>query len=512
MGRTSRLSFERRLKRKGIQVDTHSSAANKSAKLASFKGLEFWIWDKVEHERKYSEWIQRDALRRPCCYNHSIGLPRKNDIPKPLFDYEKEIYDALQQTKYVWIKKATGLGITEFTLRYISWLCLRDDKLKGSYICIVTGPRIELAITLINRLKSLFSDIKFEDKETVCTLNDVRIEAFPSHHLDSMRGLDRVSLILLDEGDFFPVGQQQEARAISERYIAKSDPYIVMVSTPNKPEGLFEDIEREPEDQCLYKRIFLPYHVGLGKIYTEEEIAKARESPQFPREYDLQYIGQEGNVFSHESIERAIQLGLDLEKIPDYYASISGIRQDTHKSMGVDPGFGSSKFGIVVTQLVPGNEHKGIEQCIQLLYAEEFERPSFSEMIDKILSIYRNFVVDKIYIDAANPEIIKAVKAAVGDRPDYERQISNLKTRHPKYLDLATFMNVIPMSFSSDGREMLAHTKACLDKNWLAIHPNFHKLIIALRTATAIDGLLDKQATAHNDVLDAFRLSFSYYK
>jgi hypothetical protein len=221
-------SFERRLKRKGIQVDTYSST-NKSAKLASFKELEFWIWDKVEHERKYNEWVQRDA-RRPCCFNHSIGLPCKKAIPKPLFDYEKEIFDALQQIKYVWIKKATGLGITGFMLRYISWLCLRDDKLKGSRVCIVTGPRIELAITLINRLKSLFSDIKFQDKETVCELNAIRIEAFLSHNLDSMRGLDRVSLILLDEGDFFPIGQQQEARVISERYIAKSDPYIIWLA------------------------------------------------------------------------------------------------------------------------------------------------------------------------------------------------------------------------------------------------------------------------------------------
>src|SRR5215211_1311252 len=503
-------SFERRLKRKGIQVDTHSSAANKSAKLASFKGSEFWIWDKAEHERKYNKWIQGDALRRPCCYNHSIGLPRKKDIPKPLFDYEKEIYDALQQTKYVWIKKATGLGITEFMLRYISWLCLRDDKLKGSYLCIVTGPRIELAITLIKRLKSLFSDVKFEDKETVCELNGVRIEAFPSHHLDSMRGLDLVSLVLLDEGDFFPIGQQQQARAISERYIAKSDPYIIIVSTPNAPEGLFEMIERE--EQCLYHRIFLPYTRGLGKIYTEEEIAKARESPQFEREYNLQYIGQQGNVFSHETIERAIQLGLDLEKTPDYYASISGIRQDTHKSMGVDPGFGSSKFGIVVTQLVPGNKDKGIEQCVQVLYADEFERPDFAYMLEKILTIYDNYTVSKIYVDSANPEIITAIKRGLNERTDYEKHISNLKTRHPKYLNLATWMNVIPMSFSADGREMLAHTKHYLDNNWLAIHPNFRKLIIALRTAVATDGLLEKASTSHNDVLDAFRLSLSYYK
>ena len=120
--------------------------------------------------------------------------------------------------------------------------------------------------------------------------------------------------------------------------------------------------------------------------------------------------------------------------------------------------------------------------------------------------------IQRALIDAANPEIITAVKTAVGDRPDYERQIANLKTRHPKYLDLATYMNVIPKSFGTDGREMLAHTKACLDKHWIAIHPNLHKLIVALRTAMATDGLLEKAFTSHNDILDAFRLSLCLYK
>ena len=501
-------SFERRLKRKGIELRS-SQLSDKSSKLDRFKGLEFWIWDKAEHERRFNEWIQRGL--RPCCFNHAVMLPRKGDVPKPLFDYEKEIYDALQQTKYIWIKKATGLGITEFMIRYIAWLCLRDDMLKASYVCIVTGPRIELAITLINRLKSLFSNIKFDDKETVCELNNCRIEAFPSHHLDSMRGLDRVSLILLDEADFFPVGQQQQARAISERYIAKSDPYIIMVSTPNRPEGLFEMIEHE--SNCLYHRIFLPYHRGLGKIYTEEEIRKAQESPQFQREYNLEYIGERGNVFSHESIEHAIKMGLELEALPNYYASYVGIRQDLEKSMGVDAGFGSSKFGIVVTQLVPENKPKNVEQAIiQIVYAEEFERPDFNDMLNLILKIHRNYHVSKIFVDAANPEIITSIKTGVGDRPDYERQLANLKQKHPKYLNLATFMNIIPKSFSTDGREMLTHTKACLDKHWIAIHPNFHKLIVALRTATATDGLLEKASTSHNDVLDAFRLSLCLYK
>jgi hypothetical protein len=91
-------------------------------------------------------------------------------------------------------------------------------------MCIVTGPRIDLAIALIDRMKKLFAGLTvFDTKETVIELNNVKIEAFPSHHLDAMRGLPNVSFILLDEADFFPPGQQQDARDVSERYIAKSN-------------------------------------------------------------------------------------------------------------------------------------------------------------------------------------------------------------------------------------------------------------------------------------------------
>jgi hypothetical protein len=86
-----------------------------------------------------------------------------------------------------------------------------------------------------------------------------------------MRGLSDVSFVLLDEADFFPPGQQQDTRDVSERYIAKSNPWIVMVSIPNAPDGLFERIEKEPEETCLYKRLFLDYTYGLDRIYTREE-------------------------------------------------------------------------------------------------------------------------------------------------------------------------------------------------------------------------------------------------
>jgi hypothetical protein len=76
-----------------------------------------------------------------------IGLPTKDGIEKPLFDYEREIYFALLRPGYLnsypstnqfniktynilflfkekqmWIKKAAGLGVTEFMLRFMARL------------------------------------------------------------------------------------------------------------------------------------------------------------------------------------------------------------------------------------------------------------------------------------------------------------------------------------------------------------------------------------------------------
>ena len=38
------------------------------------------------------------------------------------------LFDTLQQHKHVWIKKATGLGVTEFMLRYMAWMCMNSGS------------------------------------------------------------------------------------------------------------------------------------------------------------------------------------------------------------------------------------------------------------------------------------------------------------------------------------------------------------------------------------------------
>jgi hypothetical protein len=229
--------------------------------LERLRNKPFWIWNIEEHKQ---EDIKTNGN---CCFNHIIGLPAKNGIEKPLFDYQKILYNALLDNdysntlhnfkyKHLWVKKATGLGVTEFLLRLMAWLCTRNDDYKNTQMCLVTGPNIDIAIKLIKRMKGLFEPklhITFDSKETVLELNGYTIEAYLSNHIDAYRALDNPKFILIDEGDFFRKGEQEDVRHVSERYIAKSDPYILMVSTPNAPDGLFERIENEPEETCIYK-------------------------------------------------------------------------------------------------------------------------------------------------------------------------------------------------------------------------------------------------------------------
>jgi hypothetical protein len=268
-------------------------------KLSVLKGLPFYCnWEFRPRPKNESSF---------CCFNHKIGLPRKDGIEYPLFDYEFQLFNALTNHKYVWVKKASGLGVTEFMLRYMAWLATRDNTYRNTQFPIVCGPNQDIAIKLIKRLKLMFESLSiyFATKETVIELNGCTIEAFPSNHLDAYRSLVSPKFILCDESDFFRESDQQDVRNVSERYIAKSNPWIVMVSTPNAPGQLFETIEREKN--CLYHRIFMDYTYGLGKIYSTKEIAIAKTSPSFEREYNLKYLGNIGNLIPYQDVDAAIE-------------------------------------------------------------------------------------------------------------------------------------------------------------------------------------------------------------
>jgi hypothetical protein len=524
------------------QEDKAKESEEMQALMKKLKDKNFWTWHTDKHHQQSNP---MNSIQDHCCFNHIIGLPSKNGEGKPMFDYEHMLYKALMQNSYlnsdisqmprpnslverdkmrrlaaektyadfknkhVWVKKATGLGVTEFMLRFMAWLCLRNDDYKNSQMVICVGPNQSLAIKQIQRMKGLFEPhgITFDSKETVLELNGCTIEAYPSNHLDAFRSLSNPKFILIEEGDFFRKSEQEDVRHVSERYIGKSDPFIVMVSTPNTPDGLFARIEKEPFDTCIYKKMFLDYTYGLNKIYTQAEIEKAKRSPSFEREYCLKYLGLEGNVISSTSIDRCIALGEQMEKT----APLDNWDINTKYILSVDIGWGSSATAIMVSRFVNGK--------VQIIYSKEFTRPLFQDIIDEIWTLKRrcNGNLQNILMDAANTELYTTLCSEFNQNPSLQylkdKQIWCKKVN--TYLE--NYLFIVPIPFSVHGRNILNHTQRMISEQedgnaMVAISKKFEDLITSCRSAYAVEDKLDKDRTVFSDTFDALRMNLSFYR
>jgi hypothetical protein len=176
----------------------------------------------------------------------------------------------------------------------------------------------------------------------------------------------------------------------------------------------------------------------------------------------------------------------------------------------LDPGFGSSNFGVCITELVDG--------MVNVLHAEEYHRPDFNKMIDTTIELLDKYNITfesrcRIFVDGANPSFIRALKERLEEDPEYDKVIAYYKHTYPSVYDLQFLqqsMFVIPVAFNKEHKHMLAHCKELMEyhNGQVAIHPKFTKLITSLRTAVENgEGMLDKDATSHDDLFDSFRMS-----
>ena len=173
------------------------------------------------------------------------------------------------------------------------------------------------------------------------------------------------------------------------------------------------------------------------------------------------------------------------------------------RSMGIDVAWGeTSKFAIVITQ------HRNNK--VEVFYAVSFEKPQMNNIIDQIMQSKQRHHITKIYVDGANPEVIRELKARNGEYHDYygrltEQDIWSLRSSNS--------WQIIPVNFQKRHREMLQWTYALLSNRFIKIHPFLKQLIVSLRTAMVSDGWkLDKQQTSYPDTLDSLRLALCNYE
>lgn len=450
----------------GAQTRTESSET-----LKILRGKPFWIWNEIEHEKQY------DETHGNCCFWHTIGLPEKEHLvgrspdgyeivekrKHPLYDYEKEAFFELFRHRYIRIKKAAGMGMTTFFLGLMAWLCVRDDSYKDEQMGIVTGPRIDLAIEEVERIRDLFSNTDYTPRKAGAKIwiNGCKIEAYPSHTFNSARGLDRCRFFLVDEADFFPKGQQETVRTVVERYEAKSHPFIVFNSTTYLPGGLYEQMDREKNPR--FKTLEMFYERGLGKIYTEYEIAQAKKMPSFEMEYNGQYGLGIGNIFPNLLLEKCkIEYDLSL--------------RDGDKVLAVDPAFGSSKFAMV-----------GIEKINGIFYIKEalqFARPSPSAMLDLVKAKAAEY--GDVVVDSSHPGIIADLENA------------------DIYVD--------GIAFNKELSEMTVYAAQMIKERRVRIHPAFSDLMNQLKAVEFNDrGHPDKKKLSF-DLGDAFFMALHHLK
>jgi hypothetical protein len=172
------------------------------------------------------------------------------------------------------------------------------------------------------------------------------------------------------------------------------------------------------------------------------------------------------------------------------------------RSMGIDVEWGdTSKFAIVITQY---RNNK-----VEVFYVESFEKPQMNEIINHIIQLKQRHHITKIYMDGANPEVIRELKSRIGEYYDYygwltEEQIWSLRSSNS--------WQIIPVNFQKRHRQMLQWTYTLLSKRFIEIHPSLQQLIVSFRTVIVSDEWkLDMQQTSHHDLLDS-RLALCNYE
>ena len=141
--------FQNQRQKNQRQLDQQGTTSQSS--LDILKGKPFWLWgDKEKHKEQYikSKWN--------CCANHIWGLPLKNGKEMPIFDYQKIIFDSIEQNQNIFIKKARGIGVTTLVIRYLVWKILSTNEVDGKSIFIVSGTREEFANYVKKKMEDLF--------------------------------------------------------------------------------------------------------------------------------------------------------------------------------------------------------------------------------------------------------------------------------------------------------------------------------------------------------------------
>jgi hypothetical protein len=349
---------------------------------------------------------------------------------------------------------------------------------------IITGPNVDLAQDLILRAKGFLTKkgLGYIDHGAYeVDINGSRVKCYPSNNIHSARGKPKVSVFFGDEASFFKLRDDSIVRTVGERYIGKSNSWVIWVSTAGEePKGFFYDIMQEPNtgaEKTIYERFHFYVEAGLKvdpqtktSIFSPAYLKEASNARSYEREYLGVWGKNVGDIFSPE--------GIELCCAEEYSWRINDNTND--RVIGIDPGFGSSEFGICIMQKDKGKK--------AVIYAESFERVSYIDIVEKVRQLSEKYRTKRLFVDGSWAEGIRDLR--------------------DKY-----HMNVQNISFLQYGEKMLNYAANAIDFQEVKIHPSFKKLKMQLMTIKFNNkGGTNKTKVNTFDLGDAWLLAMYYYK
>lgn len=452
-------------------------------------------------------------LSRSCgegCAWDVLGRPWKNGIQHPLYPAQQIWTDILLNNipkvplwkqSHLCLLSSRGAGKSEVMLRIIAHLATRNNDLVGTEVVIATGNRIELGVALCGRLKAMLKYQVPDTKETQCIINDCKVNVYPAQHSQAIRGVERCSVAWSDEAGSYPIGQAREVRAIFEGFIAKSNPVIAFTGTPGHHNDLLFQMLEEDDNESIYQRIKQDY--TYSKLYSEEDIIRAKRSKSWAREMALSYGIGLGTMCNNAHIDRCIVYNPTPLDISSSIISI-----------GIDPAYSGSadgsKFAISALSTNPATGKA------RILVSKQYSGLSNSQSINIVVSTLQQLgftPVDRnrfrVFVDSANPGTISDIKPMFQESSNWSdiNYMRDLATKNN--LKLSDLMLVVPVPFNSDGLTMLQKLQTLVSDGMLEIPNTMQDLILQLRISR-LKPNQDLDKTQPSDLIDSLRLALNY--
>ncbi|MGB7955958.1 MAG: hypothetical protein WCF23_18440 [Candidatus Nitrosopolaris sp.] len=431
-------------------------------------------------------------------WNKKVGLPTKagrGELPFP-YPYEWTVFNELfkidgsPKDRHVAWLAARGIGKTETSIRILCYLATRNDDLKGSEIMIITGNRASLSYSIISRIKTLMKDANLQDSGmSYVDINGIRVEGYPADPL-SGRGKPWVSAIFIDESSWWNPSDTQNVLDMTIGYFSKSNPYCLIASSPSQPGDLMDQIWKQEEDECIWRRVKQDWRYGENLIFTQADLARVRGTSSYARELELRWTTKIGNSFSHSDIARA------RSQVYDTNPTLGNER-----TIAIDPAWSSSPIGCVVAELRSG--------FVTILLAEEKARVTYEDLSEYVYDLWHRYQpVSKLYIDSSQVAFIKTMKQIIGEPADYQEQIKQYRSMKINY---QMNMRCEPCYFTIENKR--AMMGSLRQQGLLLIHPVQHEILLnAMSQCEDNEGIVaNKQGLKGNDVLDAlFMITRNY--